>query len=623
MKNVNNSKDSSLSVIPEAGVYDLDRENKPNKYLMVEYGWHPIPDCRDFKLSPWKWNEFLKAYGIKKKDRNPPTIIPYVNRSMNRYMEHSIILLDHYKYRHPERYFKYVWFLMRRSQSFLVAKLNMTLSNWDKAHWAKHILAALKRTKKLAADRDASLKYKRTYIPKGNGKVRPLGVPSMPWRLLMSMYNNFLYQFIDDYMPREQHGFIPGRGCLTAWYDVWSKAVHAKNIYEFDLKSFFDKVDLNFISHRLRQFKVPESEIVWLENVNTSAIKLPPKHQQDESQQIIRNELEFIGATGIVQDGMWRQELMRMREDGPLIDQIIMEDLQLSRKPTIYDDFEYIQLQWAIMSSVTGREHFYEKYKGVPQGLPTSPLLASLALIDTVIVPGKTIQYADDGIWYDVDGPQVKQNWESAGIELNTDKSGWVKKDGRWLKPLKFLGMQFDGSKWRAASRKGSTLEMKIRTLKKLKDVKEIPYLNKKKTALKIIKSIPKWTWDIFAKTNYAGLIQSRMYAGSWHVKPYSQKVSLEYHRGSYLATCKRPINVFINLYNSRSIASQSLVQHLKSLKFTIKSLPREPNQPKFTGIRKLRSFNNSRWGGHLMIGLKDKPMKTSQRRVKSNEAGD
>jgi hypothetical protein len=74
-----------------------------------------------------------------------------------------------------------------------------------------------------------------------------------------------------------------------------------------------------------------------------------------------------------------------------------------------------------------------------------------------------TVQYADDGLIAS-DEPQTlhldnyTKGW---GIEDAEDKSGFVKKDGKWLKPLKFLGMEYDGNTdtFRAKTRNGATLE--------------------------------------------------------------------------------------------------------------------------------------------------------------------
>jgi hypothetical protein len=71
--------------------------------------------------------------------------------------------------------------------------------------------------------------------------------------------------------------------------------------------------------------------------------------------------------------------------------------------------------------------------------------------------------YADDGMFY---GDLPDNMWRelpgnpAAGIEINQTKSGFVKKGGKWLKPLKFLGLEYDGeqNKLRAKTRNGSEL---------------------------------------------------------------------------------------------------------------------------------------------------------------------
>jgi len=45
-------------------------------------------------------------------------------------------------------------------------------------------------------------------------------------------------------MDRAQHAYFPTKGVQTALRDVWKKLFKEKNIYEFDLKGFFDSVNL-------------------------------------------------------------------------------------------------------------------------------------------------------------------------------------------------------------------------------------------------------------------------------------------------------------------------------------------------------------------------------------------
>jgi len=48
----------------------------------------------------------------------------------------------------------------------------------------------------------------------------------------------------------KQHGYIPGRGVVTAW-EILVKNLNSPNIFEADFKGFFDNVTHKGISKEL------------------------------------------------------------------------------------------------------------------------------------------------------------------------------------------------------------------------------------------------------------------------------------------------------------------------------------------------------------------------------------
>ncbi len=101
-------------------------------------------------------------------------------------------------------------------------------------------------------------------IPKGDGRMRPLGIPTVADRVAQTVAKAVLEPLVEPRFHPDSYGYRPGKSALDAVGKARERCWRFDWVIDLDIKGFFDNLRHDLVLKAVRHHTDPDPELKWI-----------------------------------------------------------------------------------------------------------------------------------------------------------------------------------------------------------------------------------------------------------------------------------------------------------------------------------------------------------------------